>query len=1543
MAILRNTFTGGMMQDPLASFQPNSSYRMALNAVQQTETATGFGLANELSNELSHDFGGDIVGTSYIEEWHKTLVFLYKGGRSELHLFDHATYEATFVASDQEFGCDWQFSDCEFLYGEFKHFNSCEDLYVYFSAGCNYYVVNISEMLAPVRKDAVKRSEQCDYFDLFRCICGPSLSVTPIRFSGGAMEGGAVSFAVQLEDEDGNTTNWFNISQVVYLGTENNIPGEPTDNAARLNMDYLDPRYSKVNIAVIKTVGGVTTVEKMRGMSYSSNGISYDYYGQRGEPINLAEITTKAKSFLRGRDLIQKDGRLFFYNLKNEKNLNYQKWANQIVTKLVKYEVTMEQNQRYNYPSLLRGEVYAPAIVWNYCDGTHSYAFHIPMSAPTIGGDATQGRQARAEDAGANPNGQMGANNYNTTDQHRRRRNPSNQGNEPDTVEEANRADIEAVDSNEQTLKDAAACHDNLYGCDTAGTAFNQDLDQYSNIAQTQAEMISEMTSGDKEPEDVVVGKTGSLKEAAEELMSEGVKNREYETYKKPTFTHSATQTVPTEATSDSNDVVEPGRGTTKRGDNWVDGDGNNLTEEPPRKIWTGLPNMYQSSLEYPRELDCDGERFYPEGNIRFPKIPDTSIHPHFVSYTDGVINERQPENFEYGNTYVHLLGFSFENIHIPSEDELPKPLCPTNPYTIVYVKRTAQNKSVFAKGYFTGTFEGDVYGKTYAFPRHGVNSFEHVDRHIHAGEDGTSRMGRQTPNATSYNFHSPDTDCDQSFLPITHVRPELALYGSGWRYGLYEEGRRVIQDQWSGTRIDQRGARVANNLNHYRGTGTGDISVEGLTYAQGNTSVTNPAGIFYPLMNKYRESSVYLQAASRLLGDTLDKSFVGDVLDHDAPTSCNAPYGALVRKLPDQYGSIDSLSYIPLGLTARPQHLNANPSAIEGICGDIFIVPYSKRRTSYVSNKIGDTYEIPAKPGSSQRTRSVCDSPDDKVFELMGINHYPTRLPQSGDIYDPRNYAGLHTVPGVAGPPGETPPENCACASCPQSTSVGVSSYSIFPNTLTFYFGAAGSVSVAHRGTLYTGEGIVGVDVEFGQTEFGFDVTVVDGPCTYTATYTLSPSLGGSQQTAELDCECADGGGTGGGGTPGTPGTPSYSRPAAEASNIGFSESDFYYPRVLKSLVHCVVESSVNTTFLQTGLGSQIGEGKVYYPKLKDLELDSRAPSRVPWEEAFLNRFYSEVQQPSLKQLAKKALIRTGLNLIVPMLGLLRFDALESIVDTAGAMVTLPMLTAMWVYANNTLFTDKKLNELLGIGGCKTDSEGGDLDATIRNWEDAYCKYNWDYSKTPDEQAFYAPPLNYNTCDCDDCYKGDRYGFGRQLNNEIYHSNKQNMASEIDAYRNVRINSYNELPTHAGYLQKLFNLGGVMYAHTSEGIWIIKMGEGKFPSDIGGQLTGTGEMLAEPQLMLEGSYEGFLGTIHPNAAINVGGWGYFFIDEIAGKVYRFNGEPEEISAYGMSQFFRNHLAICEDGDCIDEGTSVHYALGWDPTTEQVTAHEARR
>lgn len=1507
---IKNTFEAGWLPDSDPHRSPNSSYDFMLNGVNQSRESKGFGVVNEESTFDPKSFPASIVGWSHIDEWNATLVFC---SDDSLNLFHHNNNSVQFVCRGSEFGCSWDFSKCEFLYGEFKSFNACNELHVYWSSNCIYHVVNINEMLNPARKAAVIACEDCSYFDIFKVACKPHMSAIAVRNLGSAVEGGAVQFALQLEDNNGNQTNWFDISQPVYLETPDNTVGQIGGGGARLHIDGLDPKFDKVNIAVIKTVGGVTVYEKMKtSYSYGSSGITFDYYGQKGEVIDVATIITRKKAFLRGQDLLQVDGRMFYYNILNERNLNYQKYANRIQVNWVEYEVSLAQQKKFKYPSLMRGEVYAFGIVLCYADGTYSPVFHIPgggggggagTSNATASGILFSARSRRDRPCfdgegspidcdelrdrngqpgtggeGGGGSGQSGSSsdsyspvmpeNLDTEEQFERKRNPSDVKDRPqesDMQEEYTLEDIRKIDTQEDDvigISECAACTRECWCCDcndcnegvtqetqecetvdaqsgetvtqtTCVTtvecaegkecdcsdfpeAMSNDLPDLSNTHQNNAELLG--LYGRDYP-DPPLEQTGTLKDAADYLVDNAVINREYITRKKPTLEYgdvgsSGPGGPPEEPKGDTEDVPDtfgqPGVGTnyikatsgggkTLRGDNWVDQLGNNLVDEPPRFTGSGAMQTYVSTVQYPDAKDCDGNFFYPQGPVRHNRVPWSSERPHFRSTQNGVENQYQPANDPYGNTFIRLMGAQFTGITRPPDSELPKPLCPNSWYKMVFVQRTHENKSVFAKGWFSGIFTGESYGKTYAFPRHGVNSFEHVDRFVNP--DSESHKGAQS-NAPMYTFHSPDTDADNSPIPADHVKAEGELNGSGWRYGLYAEGKRPPNSQWDGTRIDNLGARVANNINHLTGGG-GEFALSGLGWVEGNTVGEPISGIALPLMNKYRESAWFLQTSGALPGSGLDRSFQGDVIDHFCPTTANAPYGALIRKLPDQYGSVENLQYAELGIKATKAHAGGI-GTVEGICGDTFIGPYSKRRTSYISNKVGNFYHVPPKPGSPCRRRSICESPDDKIFEVLGVDHYPTKLPEPGDRWDPRNYCGLHTIGGECG---------------------------------------------------------------------------VDG----------------------------------------------YSRKCREVPMV--SETDYYWPRTLKSLVHTIVESHVNPYLLQTGEGSQVTHGRVYYPKLKDLALDSHAPVAHPWEESFMNRFYYAMEQPSIKQIAKKALLRTFIHMGMPALGLTQFQELESVIDGTTMLFTFPMLAALWLVMANTLFTDRRLNQMFRIGDCKRDEEGGDLEERVTNWEDAYARYNWDYSKINYEDPMFAFPLPYNTCDCDDCDKDTG------TNNQIYNSNKQNLDSEIDDYRNVGINQYNELSGSVGKLRRLFKEGPALFAHMTDGIYLLKTAEGGFPTSIGAQLTGSGELLMDPVLIFEGPQEGYIGTNHPNASISVGGQGYFFIDDVAKKIYRFRGgQPEEISAYGAELFFKEKLGFCGNKNCYDEKTNydIHYSMGWD-------------
>lgn len=1381
-----NSFTSGLVQDVMPSTQPEGSLSYARNIVQRNDKHKYYGVSPERSDKQVLDTGGDIKGTTYVEELDSTIVFL-QDGSSSLWLFNHTTYDFTHIVSDSEFGCNWGFKDCEKLYAEVKFHNACNDLMVYFSADCVYYVVNLTEMLDPVRKSAAIECRDCTYFTIFDPICRPKLQAIPIPYSGSTTIGGAVSFAVRLSDQDGNESNWFAASNTVFLGTENNQPGEPATNGARLIVDNLNNSYGIITVAAIKTSAGVTTAELLPPQSYSGATYSFDYFGQKGEAVNPVTVTTITKQNIKGTDLLQHDGRMLFYNIKPTKNLNYQKHANNIDMECVVYRTSMEVNLKYSFPSFMRGEVYDFGIVWNYEDGTHSAAFHIPAcgGAKSSGGIDTPNNYV-----------DIASGTFDTNDRFLRKRNPDGGSENADAMEDAVENDISNIDTTTQTIVDGSVCLD----CPPTTTSLSNDLPDYSNTVENQFEQLSQYGL-DRRPENIELNQTPSLKDAALKLMDEGVRKREFVEQKRVDFVPPQTPTVGSATSSVKKDY----RFSEDRNDPW--------TDVPNRRELTeGLffePGVLPldpvvSSISYPDTKDCDGNRLYPDGNICHHKFPDVSSVPHSSGLMNGVVTKYTPGNYEY-NSHVQLLGIRAKNIIFPSADELPKPLCSQNPYTIVYVKRTSQNKTVLAAGWTSGVFTGQAGGSTYCFPRHGVNSFEHVDRSIAPSSNPKSRMGEQYTDGGLYTFHSPDTDLSQPFLGATHFRNGLKLQGGGWRHGLYAMGR-PPSDVEAGSRKDQRGARVSNNLNHFQPSSGSEVAVNGITYVPANTVLTNSDSFRLSLMNKYRESSVFLDVEGEIEGNDMDTSFVGDVLDHEAPTRCNAGYGYLIRELNDQYGSIEGRAYISTGV-----HGFGTSTSVSGISGDIFIVPYSKRRTSFVSNKIGNTFNIRPKPLSEPRPRTVCDSPDDQLFSFLGFNANALKHPESGDFYDPKNYCGLHTV------------------------------------------------------------------------------------------------------------------------------NDTLSRQWEPAANAGISESDYYYPGVLKSLVHCVVESEVNAWYRATGEGEQVNTGRVFYPKLKDLYLDSAAPDNHPWEEAYLNRFYVPDNQPSQSQINRIAAIRSFLQLIVPAAMLTELNDIDGVIDAIATMFTSGGISALWMLAAHTVFTVERVRNLFGIEGCLTDDEGGDLRMKIEGFEDNYNYYNYDYSTLSTYPTYYTYTSLVNLCDCDDC---------DEHNLEIYYSNKQNLDSEIDAYQNVGLNQYVELPPHAGYLKRLFIQQNNVYAHTSKGIWLMQFGIGNIPSDIGSLLTGDGQLLLNPILLMDSgtNNEGIAGTYSPNSAINVPGEGYFFIDERAGKVYRFNGQLEDISRYGNEIFFRNLLQFCEKEECYDEETGNRFVLSWDNINDRLllTKHDGK-
>lgn len=395
--------------------------------------------------------------------------------------------------------------------------------------------------------------------------------------------------------------------------------------------------------------------------------------------------------------------------------------------------------------------------------------------------------------------------------------------------------------------------------------------------------------------------------------------------------------------------------------------DGCTIIGYEPRKYAKGRFGYWETQEKYPLTQDENCEYIYGDmagKPIRLFQAPSVAQLPSFVSFKGGLPNRYDPSNVEDEDGYVLMTGLWVDNIEFPTNP--PKPLCKDNPYTIVMMERTEDNKSVLGQGIAISTFKGSIQGVDYAFPKNGVNSNDYFDRSINPSGKDTFRGGTNMEKA-AYFIHSPDFHFRRPFLNSDAAYFEQELYGASWRYGLYAEGKKP--DSVNLPTEHNKGARQAALLNHSVGIVGAPRGkrkcLKGISYSPAHAVVNKENKFSYSLVNLFRESGVYAEfigaqipfskeAATQYHGKnasadlTSDTSFQGDCFNHEAEGEARAFRVTFTRYLPHQYGSLVSAPMIPL-----LQGKSMNQTSISGLVGDSYNNAFTVKRTSYVSDKV--------------------------------------------------------------------------------------------------------------------------------------------------------------------------------------------------------------------------------------------------------------------------------------------------------------------------------------------------------------------------------------------------------------------------------------------------------------------------------------------------------------------------------------------------------------------------------------------------------------
>lgn len=182
-----------------------------------------------------------------------------------------------------------------------------------------------------------------DYANLGAVFGFPINSGVKIR-TGGALKCGAYHLALSYEDDEGQTTNYFELSPAAYItsGDEKAVPttsltggtGSLPTNKSISWVVVVPERciYNKIKPAVVAINDEVITAYELPAVQIVPGNATYITYTGLEEAASVAveDIVIDDAEYLVAQTITQQNNRLYLGNLKTNKDIGYQGYANNI-------------------------------------------------------------------------------------------------------------------------------------------------------------------------------------------------------------------------------------------------------------------------------------------------------------------------------------------------------------------------------------------------------------------------------------------------------------------------------------------------------------------------------------------------------------------------------------------------------------------------------------------------------------------------------------------------------------------------------------------------------------------------------------------------------------------------------------------------------------------------------------------------------------------------------------------------------------------------------------------------------------------------------------------------------------------------------------------------------------------------------------------------------------------------------------------------------------------------------------------------------------
>ena len=393
-----NTATVGLNMDNTVNQVPKGALTYALNASVENFDSSSVNYQNEPGNEFCLNFpeGFHLIGEHFINEKNKHIFFLVNPdtGASQIGYMDNndCVYRIYIEALCLNFNIDNP------IHKVVHKITNCTTE-IYWTDGLNsrrYLDVENIESVYTVKPG----TDVCDNQTIPVVDCNklrvqpnfdiPNLAVVDIT-TGGELKAGTYQFAIQYCDSLGNGyTSYYSVTNPTPIA---NIQ------ITTPNFDYIVGRsivldinniditgyYQYFNIAVIKTINAITSVELVGTYFIDKSNRQITYTGQNQEQIRLTtnDILEKFPYYDIAQDLTTVQDILVWDNLTSIDRINYQGIANRIDLQWETYRIPATENyadelNATNLRGYLRDEVYAFEIVFLLRNGKQTDGFHIP-------------------------------------------------------------------------------------------------------------------------------------------------------------------------------------------------------------------------------------------------------------------------------------------------------------------------------------------------------------------------------------------------------------------------------------------------------------------------------------------------------------------------------------------------------------------------------------------------------------------------------------------------------------------------------------------------------------------------------------------------------------------------------------------------------------------------------------------------------------------------------------------------------------------------------------------------------------------------------------------------------------------------------------------------------------------------------------------------------------------------------------------------------------------------------------------------------------